>query len=41
MNWHLLSLLLMPAAGLIIGAVMLRVVSRDAEREDKRIVPGE
>jgi len=41
MNWQFLSLLLMPVVGLVIGAVMLRVVTRDAEREDKRIVPGE
>lgn len=41
MNWQMLSLLLMPVAGLIIGAVMLRVVSKDADREDRRVVPGE
>lgn len=41
MNLAILSLLLMPVAGLVIGAVLLRVVSRDAEREDNRMVPGE
>lgn len=41
MTWNILPLLLMPAAGLIIGAVLLRVVSNDAAREDRRMIAGE